>query len=82
MLRVGVHLFAAYLVLSIVAGYGFDKEKGEPSETWTVIGLVAAAVTFLALELYTHRRETGRWLGRPTGGRRSRSAHARRPHDA
>jgi hypothetical protein len=66
-------LFVAYLVLSIVAGYGWDKEKSEPSERWTLIGLVASAVAFLALELYTHHRETGRWFSRPIRSRRSRS---------
>ncbi len=82
MVRVGVHLFAAYLVLSIVAGYGWDKEKSQPSETWTVIGLVAAVVAFLALELVAHHRATGRWLGRSVRSRRSRSAAGHRPHDA
>jgi hypothetical protein len=78
--RVGVHLFAAYLVLSIVAGYGWDKEKGQPSETWTVIGLAAAAVAFLVLELYTHHRADGRWLG--GSNRRRRWARGRRPPGA
>ena len=70
--RVGVHVFVAYLVLSIVAGYGWDKEHGRPSETWTVIGLATAAVAFLALELAAHHRATGRWLGRSLGRRRNR----------
>jgi len=71
--RVSVHLFVAYLVLSIVAGYGWDKEEGKPSERWTLIGLVAAAVAFLALELHAHHRETGRWFSWPIRSRRSRS---------
>jgi hypothetical protein len=58
--RAGVDLLAAYLTLSIVAGYGFDKDKGKPSETWTVIGLIAAAVVFLALELHARRHAPGR----------------------
>jgi hypothetical protein len=78
--RVSVHLFVAYLVLSIVAGYGFDKEKGEPSEKWTVIGLAAAAVAFLALELIAHHRETGLWVRRANRGCRRRST--RSSHDA
>ncbi len=77
--RVGVHLFVAYLVLSIVAGFGWDKERGQPSGTWTVIGLAAAAAAFLTLELFAHHRATGRWLGRSVAGR-SRAARGGRGH--
>jgi hypothetical protein len=58
--RVGVNLLAAYLTLSIVAGYGFDKGTGRPSETWTIIGLIAAALVFLVLERQARRHDAGR----------------------
>ncbi|MGZ4593218.1 MAG: hypothetical protein ACXV4A_07450 [Actinomycetes bacterium] len=56
----GVDIVAAYLTLSIVAGYGFDKDRGRPSEEWTIIGLIAAALVVLALELRFRRQDSGR----------------------
>jgi ABC-type branched-subunit amino acid transport system permease subunit len=58
--RVGIDLLAAYLVLNIVAGYGFDKDTGKPSETWTIIGLIVAALVVLALELHARRQAHSR----------------------
>jgi hypothetical protein len=58
--RVGIDLLAAYLVLNVVAGYGFDKDAGQPSETWTIIGLIGAALVVLALELHAHRQAARR----------------------
>ena len=53
----GVDLLAAYLVLNLVAGYGYDKNGGGASPTWTVAGLVVAALVVLALELHARRHE-------------------------
>jgi hypothetical protein len=54
--RAGVDILAAYLTLSIVAGYGYDKHGGGPSRTWTIIGLIAAALVVLALEFHARRQ--------------------------
>jgi hypothetical protein len=59
----GVDLLAAYITLSIVAGYGFDKETGTPSRTWTVIGLVAAALVVVVLERQFRRQDPPREHG-------------------
>jgi hypothetical protein len=53
----GVDLMAAYLVLNLVAGYGYDKNGGGASRTWTIIGLVCAALVVLALELDARRHD-------------------------
>lgn len=53
----GVDLVAAYLVLNVVAGYGYDKHGGGASPSWTITGLIVAALVVLALELHARRHE-------------------------
>ena len=53
----GVDLLAAYLVLNLVAGYGYDKNGGGASPKWTAAVLIVAALVVLALELHARRHE-------------------------
>jgi hypothetical protein len=53
----GVDLMAAYLVLNLVAGYGYDKHGSGASRPWTIAGLLVAALVVLALELHARHHE-------------------------